>query len=133
MATQVMDEPLRIPSEAIFTDDDSAKKSIENIRPDSVTPLVIRKNEPVIRVVLPNVFVESVSLPTNRNVNKFRVSVKRPTDDVLKPVQNGKVTRFVIYLNALYTCIIIMKYTRMYRISLSAYSVVPLLYCICLD
>jgi hypothetical protein len=86
-----MDEPLRIPSEAIFTDDDTAKKNIENIRPDSSTPLVIRKNEPVIRIVLPNIYVESVSLPTYINVNKFRLSIKRPSDDSLKPVQNGKV------------------------------------------
>lgn len=97
-ATEGMDDPQRIPSHAIFTDDDQAKKNIDNIRPNSNTPLVIRKNEPVIRIVLPNIFVKSVSLPTNINVNTFRISVKRPSDDVLKPVQNGKVLVLVYTL-----------------------------------
>ena len=86
-----MDNPNNIPSNAIFTDDDNAMDNIGDIRTNSDTPLVIRKNDPVIRVVLPSVFVESLRLPTSTNVEKVRVSVKRPSDSTLKPINQGRV------------------------------------------
>ncbi|KAH3783078.1 hypothetical protein DPMN_161006 [Dreissena polymorpha] len=86
-----MSSPLSIPSNVIFTDDEAAMKNIDNIRPGSVSPLLIRKNDPVIRIVLPVVFVESVALVTSTNVDSFRVKVKRPIDSTLKPVSGGKV------------------------------------------
>lgn len=81
-----MDDREKVPSNTIFTDDTTAMDKIDNIRPDSETPLILRKNDPAIRVVLPAVFVETISLPTSINVEKIKVSVKRPTDSTLKPI-----------------------------------------------
>ncbi|WAQ93604.1 SSPO-like protein [Mya arenaria] len=63
--TEGMEDDLYVPSNAIFTDDDNAMGNIDNVRPNSRSPLVIKKNDPMIRIVLPSIYVQTVSLPTN--------------------------------------------------------------------
>jgi len=77
-----MTEPFYIPSKQIIVDNDEYKDDVDQLRPNSNSPLVVSDDVVTIRVwLMPEARVESASLVTAKNVKSYDVSYVRPGKD----------------------------------------------------